>query len=163
MQNLNIIGHIKISQIRINLIENVEKYIGACITKFLSHVVRKLNSSPIIEVPHSRHDESRRITWLLISDGKHVPLHLQHSLHCFNIHVVHPVNFLLNFLDHHSRFPLESELLIEKHLPTRIHFSILTYQKLEKATKRKVSPLLYKVSIKGTKILFDSVAAFKES
>ena len=76
MQNLNIIGHIKISQIRINLIENVEKYIGACITHFLSHIFKKPNLNPIIKLPHNRHDEGKRITWLLIGDGEHVPLHV---------------------------------------------------------------------------------------
>ena len=44
--------NIKISQIKIHLIKNVEKYIGTCITKFLSHIVRKLNPSPIIKMPH---------------------------------------------------------------------------------------------------------------
>ena len=156
-------GLIKISQIRIHLIKNVEKYIGTCITNFISHIFRKPNPGSIIKLSHSRHDEGRKITWLLIGDGEHVPFHLQHSLHCFSIHVVHLVDFLLNFLDHHSRFLLESKLLIEEYLPTKIYFSILTYSKFEKATRRYVSPFFEKVSIKVTKVLLDSVPAFKES
>ena len=42
-------GHIEISQIRIHFIENVEKYIGTCITKFLSLILRKPNPSPTQE------------------------------------------------------------------------------------------------------------------
>ena len=34
-------GHIKVSQIRIHLIENIEKYIGTCITKLFPHVFKK--------------------------------------------------------------------------------------------------------------------------
>ena len=99
-----------------------------------SHIFRKLNLSPIIKLPHNWHDEGIRITWILISDGEHVPLHLQHSLHCFSIHAFHLVNFFLNFLDHHQRLLLKDELLIEENLPTQMHLSILTYPKLEKAT-----------------------------
>ena len=73
MQNFNIIGHIKINQIRIHLIKNVEKYIGTCITHFLSHIFRKSNPSLIIKLPHDRHDEGERITWLLVGGGEHVP------------------------------------------------------------------------------------------
>ena len=50
-------GHIKINQIRIYLIKNVENCIGTCITNFLSHIVRKPNPSPIIKLPYIRHDE----------------------------------------------------------------------------------------------------------
>ena len=76
-------GHIKISQIRIHLIKNVEKYIGTCITHFLSHIFVRPNLSPIIKFPYNSYDEGRRITWCLISDGEHVPLHLHYSIHCF--------------------------------------------------------------------------------
>ena len=51
-------GHIKVSQIRIHLIENIEKYIGTCITKLFPYVLRKPNPSPIINRPHDRYDES---------------------------------------------------------------------------------------------------------
>ena len=64
-------GHIKISQIRIHLIKNVEKYIGTCITHFLSHIFRKPNLSSIIKLPHNRHGEGGWIPWLLIGDGEH--------------------------------------------------------------------------------------------
>ena len=57
MQNLNVIGHIKVSQIRIHLIGNIEKYIGTCITKFFPHVLKKPNPIPIINGPHNRLDE----------------------------------------------------------------------------------------------------------
>ena len=85
------------------------------------------------------------------------------SIFSFSICVVHPVDFFLNFLDHHRRLLLEGELLVEEYLPTWIHISILTYSKFRKATKRKVSPFLHEVSIKGTKVPLDSIAAFKES
>ena len=65
-------GHIKLSQIRIHLIKNVQKYIGTCITNFLSHISRKPNPRPIIKLPDNKHDEGRRITRLLVGDGKHV-------------------------------------------------------------------------------------------
>ena len=57
-------GHIKIIQIRIHLIKNVEKYIGTCITKFLFP-----NPSPIIEMPHDEFPHSSSlgcIAFLLI-------------------------------------------------------------------------------------------------
>ena len=66
------------NQIKIHLIKNAEKYIGTCITHFLSHIFKKTNLSPIIKLPHDKHDEGGRITWLLAGDGKHVPLNLQH-------------------------------------------------------------------------------------
>ena len=65
-------GHIKVSQIRIHLIENIEKYIGTCITKLFLHVFSKPNPSPIINRPHNRHDEfhllssSRPATLLIV-------------------------------------------------------------------------------------------------
>ena len=46
-------GHIKVSQIRIYLIENIEKYIGTCITKLFPYVFRKPNPSPIIYGPYN--------------------------------------------------------------------------------------------------------------
>ena len=124
---------------------------------------QKPNPSPVIESPYNRHDECKRITWFLVGDHEHAPFHLQHSLDFFNIHVVHLIDFLLNILDHHHRLLLESKFLIEQYLPTRTHFSILTYLNFGKATKREVSPFFHKVSIKGTKVLLDSVATFKES
>ena len=59
-------GHIKVSQIRIHLIENIEKYIRTCITKLFPYVFKKCNPSPIINGPHTRYDEFGRITWLLL-------------------------------------------------------------------------------------------------
>ena len=44
-------GHVKINQIKIHFIENVEKYIQTCITKFLSHILRIPNPSSIIKFP----------------------------------------------------------------------------------------------------------------
>ena len=90
-------------------------------------------------------------------------LSIFNSLHYFSIHVIHPVDFFLNFLGHHRRLLLGGELLVEEYLPTRIHLSILTYPKIGEAIKREVSPFLHKVSIKGTKVLLDFIAAFKES
>ena len=148
MQNFNIMGHIKISQIKIPLIENVEKYIGTCITKFLFLLLRKPNLSLIIEAPYIRHDDGRRITWLFIGDDKHVPLHIQHSLYCFNIQVVHLGDFPLNFHDYHNRLLLESKLLVEEHLPTRIHFSNLTYPNSGKPQKGKSSPSFTKFPLR---------------
>ena len=64
-------GHIKVSQIRIHLIENIEKYIGTCITKLFLYVFKKPNPSPIINGLHNGHDEfhllsSTRLATLLI-------------------------------------------------------------------------------------------------
>ena len=79
-------GHIKVSQIRIHLIENIEKYIGTCITKLFPHVFRKLNLNSIINGPHNRHDEFGRITWLFVGDGEYIFIRFHHSLHYFSIH-----------------------------------------------------------------------------
>ena len=154
-------GHIKTSQIRIHLIKNVEKYIGICITHFLSHIFRKPNLNSIIKLPHNRHGEGGWIPWLLIGDGEHVPFHFQNILHCFSIHVIHLVYFFLNFLNHHHQLLFEDELLVEEYLLTWIHLSILTYPKFGKATIKEVSPFLHKIS--STKVIFDSITAFKES
>ena len=70
-------------------------------------------------------------------------------------------NLFLNHLNHHSGFLLESELLLKKDLPTRRRFAILVYLKLRKATEREASSLLHIVSIESTKVLLDSVTAFK--
>ena len=156
-------GHIKESQIRIYLIENIEKYIGTCITKLFPHVFRKPNPSSIINGPHSNHDEFGRITWLFIGDGEHVPTCLHHGLHCFSIHVVHLINLLLYLFDHHNRFLLKSEFFVKEHFLTRIHLSILTYPRFGEATISEVSPFLHKVPIESAKVFLDSVAAFKES
>ena len=66
--------HIKISQIIFHLIKKVEKYIGTCITNFLSQILRKPNLSPIIKMSHSKYDEGRTTTWFLIGEGEHFPL-----------------------------------------------------------------------------------------
>ena len=63
--------------------------------KLFPHVLRKPNPSPIINGPHNRHEECGRITWLFIGDGEHVLTHLHHGLHCFSIHIVHPINLFL--------------------------------------------------------------------
>ena len=76
------------------------------------------NPSPIINGPNSRHDEFGRITWLFIGDGEHVPTHLHHGLHCFNIHAVHPIDLFLHFFNHHGRLLLESEFFVKEHFPT---------------------------------------------
>ena len=72
MHNFNVMGHIKVIQIRIYLIEIIEKYIGTCITKRFPYVFRKPNPSPIINGPHNRDDEfylfsSSRIATLLLN------------------------------------------------------------------------------------------------
>ena len=69
------------------------------------------------------------------------------SLYSLNIHVVYPIDFLLNFLDPHSRFLLESELLIEEYLPAEIHISVLAYPKFGKAIEMEVPSFLHKVPI----------------
>jgi len=58
VQNFNIMGHIKISQIRIHLIKkNIEKYIRTCVTGHFPYDFRKTDLGPNAEVPLSRHDE----------------------------------------------------------------------------------------------------------
>ena len=110
---------------------------GTCITKHFPHVFRKPNLSPIINRPYNRHDECRRITWLFFGDGERIPTHLDHGLHCFSIHVVHLIDLLLYFIDHHGRLFLKGEFFIEEHFPSRIH---LTYPRFKEATIREVSP-----------------------
>ena len=148
----------KVSQIRIHLIENIEKYIGTCITKLFPHVLRKPSPSSIINGPHKRHDEFGRITWFFIGDGKHVPTHLHHGFHCFSIHVVHPIYFFLHFFDHHGWLLLKSELLIEEHLLARIHPSIFPHPRFE-----EVSSFFHEIPIESAMVFLDSVTAFKES
>ena len=155
-------GHIKISQIRINCIKNVEKNIKTCVTGHFSYDFRKTDPIPNAKVPIKRHDEYRRITWLFTSDGKHVPLNLQHCFHCFSIHVVHLVDFFLKLFNHNHRLLLESELLLKEDLPTWIHLSIFTHPRLRKTIERDVSSFPHKVSIESTKVFLDSIAAFKE-
>ena len=60
-------GHIKISQIRIYLIKNVEKYIRTCVIGNFPYDFRKTDSSPNAKVPISRYDECRRIIRLFIT------------------------------------------------------------------------------------------------
>ena len=151
-------GHIKVSQIKIHLIENIEKYIETCITKSFPHVLRKPNLSPIINGPHNRHDEFGRITWIFISDDEHIPTQLYLGLHCFNIHVVHLIDLLLHFFNHHGKLLLESEFFIKENLPTRIHLSIFTYPRFG-----EVSSFFHEIPIKSAMVFLDSVASFKES
>ena len=125
-------GHIKVSQIRIYVIENIEKYIGTCITKLFPHVFRKPNSCPIINGPHSNHDEFGRITWLFIGDGEHVPTRLHLDPYCFSIHVVLPIDLFLYLFDHHSRLLLKGELFIKEHFPSWITFPSFPTQGLGK-------------------------------
>ena len=106
-------GHIKISQIRIHLIQNIKMYIRTCITKLFPHIFIKPNPCPIINGLHSWRDEFGRITWLLIGGGEHIPTHLHHGLHCFSIHVVHLINLFLYLFDHHSRLLLKGDLFIK--------------------------------------------------
>ena len=146
-------GHIKVSQIRIHLIENIEKCIGTCITKLFSHVFRKPNPSLIINGPHNRHNEFGRITWLFVGDGEHVPTRLHHGLHCFSIHVVYPIDLFLYLFNYHGRFLHKGELFIKEHFPTRVHLSILTYPRFGEATIREVFPFLHEVPIKSAKVL----------
>ena len=153
-------GHMKVSQIKIHLIEIIKKCIGTCITKNFSHVFRKPNPSPIINGPYNRRDEFWRINWLLIGDGKHIPTCLHHGLHCFNIYVVHPIDLFLSLFDHYGRLLLKGELFIKKHFSTRIHISILTYLRFREATIREVFLLLHEVPIKSAKVFLDSIVAF---
>jgi len=155
--------HIKVSQIRIHLIKNIEKYIGTYITKPFPHVFRKPNSSPIINGPYNRHDEFGRITWPFIGDGEHVFTCLHHGLHYFSIHVVHLIDLFLYLLDHHSRLLLKGELFIKEHFPSQIHLSILAYLRFEEATLKEVSPFLHEVPVKSAKVFLDFVVASKES
>ena len=91
------------------------------------------------------------MTWLLDGYGEHTPFLFQHGLYYLCIHVVHPVLFFLNFLDHHSRFLFESEFLIEEYFPTEIHFSILIHPKLGEAIEREV-PSFHKILNYSTKV-----------
>ena len=98
-QNFNAIGHIKISQIKIHLIENIEKYIGSCITKLFPHVFKKPNLSLIINGPYNRHDEFRplsssRFAILLL-------VLLQHSRPAFLLQrfpYMHSFNYVIQIL-----------------------------------------------------------------
>ena len=47
MQNFNVMGHIKVSQIRIHLIENIEKYIGTCIKKKKKFLMFSVNPTQV--------------------------------------------------------------------------------------------------------------------
>ena len=106
---------------------------------------------PNAKVPISRHDECRRITWLFKGDGKHVPLNFQHCSRYFSIHVVHlvhPVDFLLNFFNHNNRFLLEGELFLKEDLPTSIYFPPLPTHSSGKPQKGKSPPSFTKFSLK---------------
>ena len=156
-------GHMKISQVRIHLIGNIEKYIGTCITKLFPHAFIKPNPSLIINGSHSGPDEFGRVVWLFIGDGEHVPTHLHHGLHYFSIHVVHLIDLFFYLFDHHGRLLFKGELFIKEHFSTQIHLSILIYPRFEEATIREVFPFLHEVPIESAKDILDSVAAFKES
>ena len=124
MQNFNVMGHIKVSQIRIHLIENIEKYIGTCITKLFPHVVRKPNPSPIINGPYNKHNEfcllssSRLATLPLILLQLVFLLQRFPYMHSFNYVIL--ILALIREVSPH----LVKELVIVIPTPTTYHFII---------------------------------------
>ena len=152
-------GHIKVSQIRIHLTENIENYIGTCIfPMFLENPTQvQLLMGPTLGMINF---EGSLGSSLVMANTSPLVFIMVFTA---SASIVHPNDLFFYLFDHHSRLLLKGELFIKEHFSSRIHLSILAYPRFEEAIIREVSPFLLEVPIESAKVFLDSVIAFKES